>query len=180
MKFSQFMLSATFKCRVLFASLFSQSECCYKFTSFSQIAQMSNLIGLCVCASGYSRVAVLEDQLPPLENLTEFTSVDAEPEHHRFTLASGDVQGLSKIGSVAKVGRNCIPVTEHCVSSCLFLCIQTTSTDFCRRFQFWKPLRHICSLAILNLSHPYVQIHKDVYMKKVLEGFLAGVLCCFR
>lgn len=115
---------------------------------------MSNLIDLwmcvCVCASGYRGTAVLQRQVPALEtsidllhhprNLSgensvhhESCSVDVEPEHHYITLACGDVQGLSKLRSVADVGRNFIPVTEHRVSSSIF---KTTNSDFCLTFQF--------------------------------------------
>lgn len=63
----------------------------------------------------------------------ESCSVDVEPEHHYITLACGDVQGLSKLRSVADVGRNFIPVAEHRVSSSIF---KTTNSDFCLTFQF--------------------------------------------
>ena len=88
MKFSQFILSATFKLRVLFASLLSQSECCSKFKSFCQIAQMSNLIDLCVCvrASGYSRSAVLQCQLPPLETLTDLCHLSLNPSGGKLSI----------------------------------------------------------------------------------------------
>lgn len=141
MKFSWFILFPTFKLSFFFVRLLSQSECCSKLKSFCQIAQMSGLTGfcacVCVCASGYSRIAVLQHQLPVLEILTDlchlslnpaggklslpWVSVGAQPEHHQFTLASGDVQGLSKLRSMANVWRNCIPVAEsHCVFSSVF------------------------------------------------------------
>lgn len=135
MKFSQFILSATFKLRILFASLLSRSKCCSKFKSFCQLAQMSNLIDLCACMlqgtvglQSYSSsclhwrpwlICAIFLLIHRGENSVyrESCSVGAEPEHHRFTLASGDVQGLSKLRSMANVGRNCIPVAEHCISS---------------------------------------------------------------
>lgn len=56
MKFSPFILSAAFKLRVLFARLLFESKCCSKLKSLCQTAQISNLIGLCVCVRACFRV----------------------------------------------------------------------------------------------------------------------------
>lgn len=118
-----------------------------------------------VCTSGYRGTAVLQRQVPALENLTDL-------HHHPHNPSGGKLSSpwilrcgcwawasLDHIGLWACSGPVKAQVSGRYWKKNLFqsqstlslpLYLKTTHSDFCLRFQFRKPLSRISRLVVLN------------------------------